>query len=129
MPIKEHWKLVQKQMKLCLGKRVEDITPSQDITSPSKVLKRNITSKNIEGQVRKGCKQKLSLVSLKCSGKIWRVVGRKKLILKESKLQFLHPVRILRKRRCRRVYPKRRRELGVVHTFKLVRRAKFCLLG
>ena len=64
MPVEEHWELVQKQMKLCLGKRVEDMTPSQDITSPLKVLKRNVILKNIEGQVGESRKQKLSLLSL-----------------------------------------------------------------
>ena len=121
--------LIQKSLKLCLSNGVENMTPSHNVTGPSEVLERSLISKNIEGQVRKGNKQKLSLVSLKCSGKIWRLVGRKKLILEKSKFQFLHSMRILRKRRRRKVHSKGRRELGFIHTFKPIRRAKFCLLG
>ena len=64
MPAEENWELVQKLMKLCLGNRVENMTSSQDITSPLKVLKRNVVLKNIEGQMGESREQKLSLLSL-----------------------------------------------------------------
>ena len=64
MPVEKQWKLVHKHVKLCLGEGIEDMTPIQNITSPSKVLERYFILKNIEGQVRESRKQKLSLLLL-----------------------------------------------------------------
>ena len=47
MPVEKQWKLGQKHVKLCLGEGIEDMTPSQNITSPSKVLERDFVLKNI----------------------------------------------------------------------------------
>ncbi|KAI7992290.1 Two-component response regulator ARR10, partial [Camellia lanceoleosa] len=57
VPMEKQWKLVQKHVEFCLGNGVEDMALSQNITSLSKVLERNIVLKNIEGKVGKGYKQ------------------------------------------------------------------------
>ncbi|KAF5948445.1 hypothetical protein HYC85_014402 [Camellia sinensis] len=60
-------------MKFCLGEGVKNVTPSQNIISPSKVLERNIVLKNIERQMREGRKQKLGLFPLSWSRGRWSV--------------------------------------------------------
>ena len=112
-----------------MGNGVEDVTPGHNITSPSKVLEKNIVFKNIERQVRKSCKQKLGLLSLIFSRRRWGVIGREKLVLRESMPQFLHPVRVLWKRRCRSFHLQSRRKSGAIDDGKPIRRAKFSLLS
>ncbi|THF94666.1 hypothetical protein TEA_002880 [Camellia sinensis var. sinensis] len=53
----------------------------------------------------------------------------KKLILEKSKFQFLHPMRILRKRRYRGIHPEERGELRIIHAFEPIRRANDELLS
>ena len=132
MLVEKQWKLVQKHVKLCLGEGIEDMAPSQNIISPSKVLERDFVLKNIEGQVRESREQKLSLLSLSWIWGRWRLERWKDLICGESKPQSLCPVRIWRRGRCGCFYSRRwsngRRNKGI-NIIEPVRRATIRLLS
>ena len=94
MPVEKQRKLVQEHVKFCLDKGIKDMAPSQNITSPSKVLERDFVLKNIEGQVGESCKKKLSLFPLSWSRGRWRFVRWNDLILGRGKPQSLCPERV-----------------------------------
>ena len=77
----------------------------------------------------KGRKQKLGLLSLIFSRRRWRVIRREELVLRESMPQFLHPVRVMWKRRYRSFYLESRGKSGAIDDVKPIRRAKFSLLS
>ena len=132
MLVEKQWKLVQKHVKLYLGKGIEDMTPSQNITSPSKILERDFILKNIEGQVRESREQKLSLLPLSGIRGRGRLVRWKDLICEEGKPRSLCPSRSWQSRRYGCFYFRRwskgRGNEGI-NIIEPVRRTNLRLLG